>query len=166
MIIYKITHKETGKIYIGQTTQSLTERLWQHSHRSPSQSHKSAIHNAFVKYGVNAFTIEQIDTADTLDNLNLLEIKYITQYNCLSPNGYNLLKGGDNKECHPETKAKISATLKGRPIKNRMNGAPKGRPVSMERRAQISAALKGRPRPDKYKPIIAVETGTVYESIQ
>jgi group I intron endonuclease len=165
MIIYKITHKESGKLYIGQTTQSLTERLWQHSHRSPSQSHRSAIYNAIIKYGIEAFTIEQIDTAISIANLNLLEIKYIAQYNSLSPNGYNLLKGGDNKECHIETKAKISETLKGRPIKNRMNGAPKGRKVSDERKAMISATMTGVSQPWKYKKVLVVETGEVFESV-
>lgn len=165
MTIYKITNTITNKAYIGQTTQSLTERFWQHCHRSPSQSDRSAIHNAIKKHGKDNFTIEVLATAKSIDELNKLEIQYIKQLNTLSPTGYNLLKGGDNKECHPETKEKISKTLKGRPIKNRMNGAPKGRPVSAERRARISKTLTEVTQPWKYKKVLVNETGEVFESV-
>lgn len=165
MIIYKITNLKDGKSYIGQTTQKLTERWWQHCNRSPSQNHRSYIYNAIHKDGAENFVVEQLDSASTLEGLNLLEIHYVTKFNTIAPAGYNLHPGGRGKTCHPDTKAKISAALKGRPIKNRQNGAAKGRPVSLERRAQISATLKGRPQPSKYKPVLCVETGTVYESV-
>ncbi len=166
MIIYKITNKLTGKMYIGQTVQVLNDR-WS-DHCRPCQGkhiNRSAIASAIRKYGKENFALEQIDSAETLDQLNIMEQTYIKALNTLAPNGYNLELGGSSKACHPETKAKISATLKGRPIKNRMNGAPKGRPVSMERRAQISATLKGRANKALFKPIIAIETGIEYESI-
>lgn len=165
MIIYKITNKLDGKLYIGQTTQALSERWWQHCNRCPSQSHRSYIYNAIQKDGVENFIVEQIDVAGTLETLNLLEVHYIKKFNTIAPNGYNLYPGGMGKTCHPDTKAKISASLKGRPIKNRMNGAPKGRSVSPERRAQISKTLTGRPNKALYKPIIAIETGIIYRSI-
>lgn len=165
MIVYKITNIITGKFYIGQTTQPLSERWWQHCNRSPSQSHRSYIYNAIIEYGVQNFVIEEIDKASTLDELNLMEAVYIKALNAMAPNGYNLHPGGKGKKCHPDTKKKISQKLKGRPIKNRMNGAPKGRPVSEERRLQISSTLKGKPQPWKHKKIIAIETNTVYESI-
>ncbi len=46
-----------------------------------------------------------------------------------------------------------------------LNGAPKGRPVSEERRKRISETLKGRPNTALYKPIIVIETGVKYESV-
>lgn len=165
MIIYKITNKTNGKVYIGQTTQQLSERWWQHCNRCPSQKHRSYIYNAVEKEGEDNFSVEQIASADSLDALNLLEEHYIKEYDCLAPNGYNLHPGGKGKVCHPDTKLKISATLKGRPIKNRQNGAAKGRPVSAERRAKISATMTGIPQPWKYKPVMAIETGTIYESV-
>ncbi len=165
MIIYKITNLITGKIYIGQTVQKLLDRWSDHSRPSAgAHPNKSAIGSAIRKYGKENFKIEQIDSAGTLEALNILEIHYITKYNTLSPNGYNLELGGDSKLCHPETRAKISATLKGRPIKNRMNGAPKGRPVSEARRAQISATMTGVAQPWKYKAVID-SAGTIYESV-
>ena len=166
MIIYKVTNQLTGKLYIGQTIVSLKERWGQHCNNAPRKSHKSALHNAIRKYGKDNFKIEEIDSAKSIYELNSLEIKYIEKFNTLSPNGYNLLKGGDNRECHKDTKEKIRAKLKGQPIKNRMNGAPKGRKVSEERKSQISKTMTGVPQPWKYKKVLVVETGVVYESVQ
>lgn len=166
MIIYKITNKLNAKIYIGQTIQSLAERWSGHSrpHRGKHKA-RSAIANAIQLYGKENFIIEQIDSASSIEELNELEQKYIYRFNTLCPNGYNLELGGENKECHPDTKAKISNTLKGRPIKNRMNGAPKGRKVSESRKAQISATMTGVPQPWKHKKVICLETGDIYESV-
>lgn len=165
MIIYKIRNLINGMLYIGQTTQSLSERWWQHCNRCPSQSHRSYIYNAIREYGPNNFVVEEIDKATNLDDLNLKEETYIKAFNTIAPYGYNLHPGGKGKTCHPDTKIKISQSLKGRPIKNRMNGAPKGRPVSEERKARISATMTGKPQPWKYKPVLCIETGKVYESI-
>lgn len=166
MIIYKITNTITKKMYIGLTSVSLNERWTNHKSncKNPAK-YTSALYCSMRKHGIENFTIEQIDTASSLEELNIKEKTYIKALNTLSPNGYNLDNGGGAQNCHPDTRAKISAALKGRPIKNRMNGAPKGRPVSEERRRRISETLKGRPNKALYKPIIAVETGTEYESI-
>jgi len=165
MIIYKITNKLSGKMYIGQTVQKLSDRWSDHSRPYSGQhAHKSAISSAIKLYGKENFTIEQIDSAQTVEELNIKEITYIKALNTLSPNGYNLELGGDSKRCHEETKVKISQTLKGRPIKNRMNGAPKGRPVSEARRAMISETMTGQPQPWKYKAVVD-SNGVVYESV-
>lgn len=167
MIIYKITNNKNTKIYIGLTSVSLQERWTNHkSNARNSKVYKSALYSAMRKYGITSFSIEQIDTATSLEELNAKEISYIKELNTLSPNGYNLDNGGGSQNCHPETRAKIATALKGQSIKNRMNGAPKGRPVSAKRRAQISATMTGVPQPWKYKKVICNETGVVYESIQ
>jgi group I intron endonuclease len=166
MIIYKITNLKTNKIYVGLTSVSLRERWTNHKSncKNPAK-YTSALYCSMRKHGIENFKIEQIDTAETLGELNIKEQTYIKALNSLVPTGYNLDDGGGSQNCHPETRAKISAALKGRPIKNRMNGAPKGRPVSPERRTQISATMTGVAQPWKYKVIIAVETGVEYESI-
>lgn len=166
MIIYKISNTVTSKLYIGLTSVSLKERWTNHkSNAKNPQKYTSALYAAIRKYGIENFQIEQIDTAVTLEELNIKEQTYIKALNTLAPNGYNLDNGGGSQNCHPETRAKISATLKGRPIKNRMNGAPKGRPVSAERRAQISKTMTGVPQHWKYKAVTCIETGITYKSI-
>ncbi len=165
MIIYKITNKLNGKIYIGQTVQTINDRWSDHCRPCLGQHvNRSAIASAIRLHGKENFSMEKIDAAGTMESLNLLEVHYIQKFSSLSPNGYNLELGGDSKRCHEETKAKISQTLKGRPIKNRMNGAPKGRPVSQERRGMISKTMTGQPQPWKYKAVID-SNGVVYESV-
>lgn len=142
MIIYKATNKVNGKIYIGQTIQPLYKR-WQ-DHCRGDKTRDSYLHRAIAKHGIENFIIEQIDSAQTIEELNTKEETYIKALNCLSPNGYNLLPGGDNRRHHPDTQKKISEKLKGRSIPQRWN---KGRshPHSAETKAKLSNALKGTP---------------------
>ncbi len=164
MIIYKITNTINSKIYIGQTVQKLIDR-WSDHCRPYSGRHvnRSAIASAIRKYGKENFVIEQIDSASTFEELNLKEETYIKALNCLSPNGYNLLLGGNNKQCHEETKEKIRQKLKGRPIKHRWAGGnPK--PPSEAHKAKMSAMWKGKPHTALYKKVLRSD-GQEFESV-
>ena len=48
------------------------------------------------KYGFENFTYEILQETNDIDLLNELEIFYISYYNTLIPNGYNILEGGKN----------------------------------------------------------------------
>lgn len=91
MIIYKITNKITNKVYIGQTRMALSRRWNQHK----TAKRKSPLYSSMFKYGIQNFTIKQIDKAENAEDLNKLEIFYIKQHNCIYPNGYNLSLGGE-----------------------------------------------------------------------
>tara|TARA_B110000879_G_scaffold200678_1_gene274908 strand:+ start:2849 stop:3604 length:756 start_codon:yes stop_codon:yes gene_type:complete len=109
--IYKIKNKIDNKTYIGQTTQDLESRWRQHLKKRNSCRY---LKYAFNKYGVENFEFKLV--CITFDNqLDDMEIKYIEQYKCLVPNGYNIRLGGNSGKHHDETKRKISATL----LKNR-----------------------------------------------
>ena len=139
--IYKITNKIDNKIYVGQTIRDL-ERRWKEHLKKGSQCRylKSAIN----KYGVDNFEFKLV--CITFDNnLDDMEIKYIEQYNCLVPNGYNLKIGGSSGTHHAETKQKISEALK----KRYSNGLTHpsshlGIPHSEIHKKKISESLKGR----------------------
>ena len=73
MYIYKFTHKETNRCYIGQTTQSPNQRRLEHILDSRDAGKPYHFHNALRKYGEEAFTFEVIAEATSLDKLNLLE---------------------------------------------------------------------------------------------
>lgn len=109
MIIYRITHKLSGKSYIGQTIRSLKYRWAQHCRSKRNY----AINNAIRKYGKDAFIIEEIGRYNNLEDLNNAEEYYIDWFNCLAPNGYNLDFGGTNKMLTKETRLKISNANKG-----------------------------------------------------
>ena len=109
--IYKIKNKIDNKTYIGQTTQDLESR-WRNHRKNSSKCRY--LKSAFKKYGVENFEFKLV--CITFDNqLDDMEIKYIEQYKCLVPNGYNIRLGGNSGKHHDETKRKIAATL----LKNR-----------------------------------------------
>lgn len=98
-IIYKYTSPE-HKSYIGQTTKTLAQRA-----QTNGQGYKQCpvFYEAILKYGWDNFTVEilyEITTEDLdelIQQLNVLEAQSIKQYQTLSPFGYNLTPGGDNK---------------------------------------------------------------------
>lgn len=101
--IYKITNSVNGKIYIGQSI-DIEERWYQHKYKAFDEKEKgynSAIHAAMRKYGIENFSIEIIEKCESI-LLDERERFWIKELNCLSPNGYNILEGGQGqrKEAH------------------------------------------------------------------
>ena len=173
MIIYKITNTINGKIYVGQTTQELSKRLQGHLSK---HSRCSAIKSALNKYGVENFTIEQIDQADTLGELNKKEGDWIEKLNTISPNGYNLKTGGEQPRLCQESIDKANATKKLNGVRPWNEGLDKtdpriakyirygkdthaygkvgyrrGKKASEETRRKISEAQRGRVLSEKTK---------------
>lgn len=106
-IIYKITNKVNNKIYIGQTIYSLTHRWNQHrNQRSDILMKDRKLYRAFNKYGIQNFSIEQIEECDN-SLLNEREVYWIKYYDSFN-NGYNMTLGGDGKTLiTPEFRQKI-----------------------------------------------------------
>jgi group I intron endonuclease len=125
MYIYKFTHIETGKSYVGQTIQDPNHRRLEHicdSKHNPPTYH---FHNALKKYGVNAFTFEVIDSASSLEELNLLEEKYVAQFDSIA-NGFNIRNAGNNKLHSTESKLRMSESQKQAHAIRRANGTEGG----------------------------------------
>lgn len=104
-IIYLITHKLSGKQYVGLTIQTM-ERRWQEGHiiQAVAGSIKSeeSLHAAIREYGSEAFDFKIIDKGTTKKDLEIKERKWIKKLNTLVPNGYNIstggVSGGSNKK--------------------------------------------------------------------
>ena len=95
MLIYKATSATTGKVYIGQTSQSLQERIRQHNTHAYGHQYNYHFHNAIRKYGVEDFDYEIIeDNITSKDTLNERERYWISYYNSYYE-GYNSTMGGD-----------------------------------------------------------------------
>ena len=88
--IYKYT-SPSGKSYIGQTVQSLSDRA---GHNGKNYLGCKYFHNAIKKYGWNNFKVEILGEFP-IEQLNYQERKFIEVYNTLAPYGYNIQYGGD-----------------------------------------------------------------------
>jgi len=135
--IYVIKNKVNGKCYVGQTRRRIESR-WQ-DHTSGRRS-SPLLQNSIKKRGIDKFHFEVICELPN-DELNAREIDEIVKHNSLAPNGYNLKKGGDNHEVHPETRSKISESLKGE------NHWSFGKKASEETCRKRSESLRGDKNP-------------------
>ena len=98
MFIYKATSQTTGKVYIGQSSQTLEERISQHNSAAYHHQYNYHFHNAIRKYGPDDFVYEIIeDGIKTIDELNQKEMYWINYYNSYN-NGYNSTLGGDGRK--------------------------------------------------------------------
>jgi len=95
MIIYKCTNIINNKCYIGQTINSLQERINGHRYQT-RQDKRYAFHNALIKYGENNFEWEILCECTSKNELNDMEFHYIKQYHSHGTEyGYNMTWGGD-----------------------------------------------------------------------
>jgi hypothetical protein len=110
---------------VGQTIQDPNHRRLEHicdSKHNPPTYH---FHNALKKYGVDAFTFEVIDSTSSLEELNLLEEKYVAQFDSIA-NGFNIRNAGNNKLHSTESKLRISESQKQAHAIRRANGTEGG----------------------------------------
>lgn len=105
-IIYKITNKQTGNFYIGQSKYNNDSRWKAHI----SQPH-SRLDRSIQSYGKENFSYEVIDTANSFYDLNRKERSYIAElkpyYNDRDGGRYNYILSQP-----PETRKKISESMK------------------------------------------------------
>ena len=101
MCIYQIVRLETGESYIGQTINKVKKRWSAHC---TIGSDCVRINRAIQKHGKDAFAFTVLEVCDTLDQLNEREEFLIKELNTMSPNGYNLMTGGNNSQPCEETR--------------------------------------------------------------
>lgn len=92
--IYKTTCIANGKLYIGQTKNSVYDRFHAHLYSAHSDSPKSALARAIKKYGDSQFSYEIMLVAHSPEELDDAEKYLIDAYKTKVPNGYNLVDGG------------------------------------------------------------------------
>lgn len=123
-VIYKITNKINGKVYIGQTTQPRgfkdryctkgkgIERVYNYmiSRKRNNDNYNKHLFSSIVKYGFGNFCVDEVlDKAKSLDELNNKEKAYINKFKSYNPKyGYNDTLGGDNYERSDYAKSKYN----------------------------------------------------------
>ena len=152
--VYKITNTVNGKCYIGiSVNEPEKDRIQKHL----SGKGNRIIASAVKKYGRDAFTYEVLEANVFDELLPDLEVAYIAKLNTIVPHGYNRTHGGDGSGSPSEqTRQRISASLKGRPLpaetRRKIGLAFKGKkrkPRPAKTRRKLSEALKGRKRPQR-----------------
>ena len=99
--IYKITKKENGKSYIGQSN-NIERRFKEHQYKTDIP-----IELAIQKYGIDAFIYEVIEECP-LQDLDKKEKYWISYYNTYKGFGYNCNEGGGNNRCENNGRTKLT----------------------------------------------------------
>ena len=113
LVIYAIINQVNGKRYVGQSRQGLARRKGEHIHRFNLGERDHKLYQSMRKHGIANFKFEILCHALRPDYLNELEKLFIERFNSFR-RGYNMTCGGDS--ISDETRAKLSAALKGRKI--------------------------------------------------
>ncbi len=116
---YKITNTQTKKVYIGKTICENPENRWT-QHKQTFREEKGgcpALRDAVRRYGIDAFRFEVLIICFD-EACDQIEREYIAKYNCIVPNGYNILEGGQcgggfkGKKHSAETVERLRTTSK------------------------------------------------------
>ena len=90
--IYIIKNDINNKVYIGQSIHP-KERFAEHCYLREDR-HNSILTNAIHKYGKEHFWMELLE--EDIENYNEREKYWISFYNSIRPNGYNISEGGES----------------------------------------------------------------------
>jgi group I intron endonuclease len=147
--VYLIRNKINGKLYVGQTTNSIQIRWKQHC---SSARHRPLclIDKAIAKHGESSFILETLDRTSDRSSLNERELDWIMKLGAMAPAGYNLrntAKGQSGWHLSATTKEKLSRALKGsKPSEEtcaKMSQAKLGKKLGAEHRAKIAKSNRG-----------------------
>lgn len=95
-LVYKVTHIDSGKAYVGLTRASISAR-WE-GHVAAALKKKpcppGSLQEAIRADGQGAFKVEELERAGTIGELVKLECDFIMKLGTLAPGGFNLNSGG------------------------------------------------------------------------
>ena len=153
MIIYKVTNKVNGKVYIGQTRHSLETRKIRHL-QCARNGYNTHFYQAIRKYGEDNFKWEILCSASSKQELNDLETYFITKYDSIK-HGYNMVDGGDNNVMDIESvKTKHASIMRSDEMRKKISDTMKrkalnGELFTEEHRRKIGASQKGKKYSDE-----------------
>jgi hypothetical protein len=139
MLIYLVTNKVNGKVYVGKLhhTKDL-EGYFRDNLRRAERGYttKPYFYNAVRKYRAASFSVEQIDSALSLAELNAAETRWILHYKSNVPKfGYNLTTGGEGNPGHVVSDD----------ARRRIGNSRRGKPLSAEHKKHLSEAHRRNP---------------------
>lgn len=160
--VYKLESIHTDKAYIG-VTANPARRLKEHRKNARKNS-GYALHAAMRKYGVDTFKMTVLYSSKEKDHIFEIEPQFIREHNTLSPNGYNISKGGDAGPSGPEHSKNIKNIWASKTPQEMVEFKEKmkivGADISEETRKKRSDAAKAQhadpTKKAKYKAAIQV----------
>lgn len=128
--IYIHTNKINGKVYVGQTSQSVEQR-WRNGNGYINNTY---FNRAIEKYGWDNFKHEILCTGLSEEEADRMEIVMIARFCSNDPDkGYNLTIGGEGTHGYHHTEE----------TKNKISELQTGRRLTEEWKKHISESLKG-----------------------
>src|SRR5580698_5390231 len=111
--VYLITHRSSGRGYVGQTTNPVPIRRWQGHVCDASRRSRCMIDRAIAKYGAEAFSFEIVGRASTQQELDNLEKLWMIMLGTrIRGIGFNIREGGSRGKHTEETKTKLREARK------------------------------------------------------
>jgi group I intron endonuclease len=135
-LLYKVTCRENGKVYIG-ITKKTAEGRWR-AHCRAARSGKnvgSLLHAAIMRLGEDAFDMEALATFETWEDACAAECEMIKSFDSFNT-GYNATKGGEGT-------IGFKPSAKTRALLSKIR---RGKPKSEEHKAAIGAGNRGKVR--------------------
>lgn len=136
----------TGEEYVGKTTKTLEER--KKVHLKAMKTSKQFIHRAMTKHGVENFSWMILE--EVKSDIDGREKYWIEALDTLSPNGYNLSRGGEGGDAWS-----VSGKVQTQEAKDKISKALSGRKYSEERKKQISLKQLGHKTSEETKKKIS-----------
>lgn len=187
MEIYKITNDINGKIYIGKSVYSGQKR-WHDGHLFVVENWKeyadnSILHFAMLKYGVEHFHLDIIETdIQDKDYLSEREKYWIKYYDCCildgAEKGYNMTRGGEGgnghkgenlaqwRKEHPEDFQKIIDNLNQWRIDNPDLVQLANKKAAQTRKEKYGKDITKAANEACRKRVRCIETGIIYDSVR
>lgn len=162
-VIYRITHRESGRCYIGQTTQSIDQRWRQHQRQSVC----IRLHRAISKYGPESFDVERLGAADSKLQLDFLERFWIGVHQATDrASGFNLREGGSFGKHTDASKRLMSQKTKAAwncPELRQAWIEARRRPCKPEVAAKIAASNTGKRATGQTKAVLSGVRATLWQ---
>lgn len=149
--VYLITNLINGKQYVGQTIRTLRIRFSKHC-----TSKNPVISKAIKKYGKENFIVQELAIAYNQKQLDFLEGMYMSWFNTLAPNGYNITNIINGKGKHSKETIEKFKKIQNNPdrLKISSNQGKKFRSKKPTRKGLTSKYLGVSKKYNKYRAII------------
>lgn len=146
--VYVLKNVVNGKVYVGQTTKTTSQRWQTHLKHTKRRTSLQKITLAIIEFGPDAFTISEVCQSCCAEDLDNREREAIIFYDSIN-NGYNVESGGRRKFKVAESSKNKLREAWTEERKRQFRESQAGTTFSDERRANISKAKKGKPAKNK-----------------